>query len=397
MDQNQQRRGHYNRGRRVPDRRGPDRRTTPPPQAQEHGRDHVDVEQIMRDIRSRIAQRHGIDLSNQQIQELAARRLEAILDPRAIKPGLLDELRRSAGAPPAPKDPTEAAELTYTFEDTTLYESHRGAMRFIRRLLNPILKLFFNPNPLIQALNTQARWNAEATRREAERVRRQTEWNALHYELLHRMVTEVARGSIELQALSTQVESLSAKVDFNERRVRSMEGSLHQARPSPPPRGPERGAEPAAAVPMAAAAPAAETSAGEAPAEAQQGQAPTSDSSRRRRRRRRGRRGSGAPGDGAPGSTQQQAQPGSQPEMNADSGGDEGPDDDEAGQDEAELIAAPVAPVEPPAPPALPEPSAPIEHHVSAPPPPDAPASIEHHVSEPVPPAPAPEERDPDA
>ena len=51
----------------------------------------------MRDIRARISQRSGIDLSNQQIQELAARRLEAILDPRALKPGLLDQLRRGAG------------------------------------------------------------------------------------------------------------------------------------------------------------------------------------------------------------------------------------------------------------------------------------------------------------
>src|SRR6185503_14334354 len=109
---------------------------------------------------------------------------------------------------------------TYAFEDTTLYESHHGALRFVRRLLNPILKLFFNPNPLIRALNLQTRWNADAARREAERVRRQTEWNALHFDLLHRMVTEVSRVSLELHSLSTHVESLSAKVDFNDRRVR---------------------------------------------------------------------------------------------------------------------------------------------------------------------------------
>src|SRR6186997_2372759 len=116
MDQHQQRRGHYNRSRRGPDRRGPDRRT-PPPQAQEHGRDQVDVEQIMRDIRSRIAQRQGIDLSNQQIQDLAARRLESVLDPRAIKPSLLDGLRRSAGAStPIPRE-TIPNEPVYSFED----------------------------------------------------------------------------------------------------------------------------------------------------------------------------------------------------------------------------------------------------------------------------------------
>ena len=94
MNQNQDPRRHFHRGRRGPDRRGFERRP-PQPQAQEHtGRDHVDVEQIMRDIRARIAQRPGIELSTPQIQDLAARRLESILDPRAIKPALLDEMRR---------------------------------------------------------------------------------------------------------------------------------------------------------------------------------------------------------------------------------------------------------------------------------------------------------------
>src|SRR6185503_13036509 len=87
MDHNQGRRGHFHRGRRGPDRRGPDRRGPVPEQTNRAERlDRVDVEQIMRDIRSRIAQRSGVDLSNQQIQELAARRLEAILDPRGLKP-----------------------------------------------------------------------------------------------------------------------------------------------------------------------------------------------------------------------------------------------------------------------------------------------------------------------
>ncbi len=379
MDHNQQsRRGHYNRGRRGPDRRGPDRRTPPPQAAQQSPRDNVDVEHIMRDIRARIAQRHGIDLSHQQIQELAARRLEAILDPRSIKPGLLDELRRSAGAPP-PQEPTAVAELTYTFEDSTLYESHRSLMRFMRRLLNPILKLFFNPNPLIQALNIQARWNADASKREGQRERRQTEWNALHYELLHRMVTEVSRVSLELQSLSAQVESLSAKVDFNERRVRSMEGNLHQARPLPPPRGAEPVAAPAASGASVVPGPATTTTpAAEAPAEGQ-----TFDSSRRRRRRRRGRRGSAAPGEGGPGSSAQSAQPGSAPDMEpeaAESGGDEA-FEDQPSPDEPDVSTSPVAPGEPVALPAV---APPVEHHATEPEP--AIATL-----------PSPEERDPEA
>jgi hypothetical protein len=287
MDQNQgQRRGHFHRGRRGSDRRGLDRRTQPAPQPERGSGNQVDVEQIMREIRGRIAQRQGIELSNQQIQDLAARRLESILDPRAVKPSLLEAMRRTAGAQAqraAEKVPNEPA---FSFEDTTIYDSHRGLMRFIRRLLNPLLKLFFNPNPLIRALHIQAKLNVEAAERDAERDRRQTEWNALHYEIVQRLVTEVSRASLELQALSLRIESLDAKVEFNERRVRAMEGSAHRARPQT---GPARPAEPQPAVAIstveAEPAPQADTqtaAAAEGPH--------TSEGARRRRRRRRGRR-----------------------------------------------------------------------------------------------------------
>ncbi|MBM3820759.1 MAG: hypothetical protein FJW14_17330, partial [Acidimicrobiia bacterium] len=229
MDNQERRRGHFHRGRRGPDRRGQERRT-PQPQEQPPSRDHVDVEQIMRDIRARIAQRHGIDLTTQQIQELAARRLEAILDPRAIKPALLDQLRKGAGAQPEPA--RASGEPAYTYAEGAVYESHRGLVRLFRRLFKPLLMLFFNPTPVEQALAAQVRMNAEAAQRDGERQRQQAEWNALHYEILQRLVTEVARASLDLQAMSARVESLSAKIDFNERRVRHMEGSLHQARPT---------------------------------------------------------------------------------------------------------------------------------------------------------------------
>jgi hypothetical protein len=272
----QQSRRHFHRGRRGPDRRATDRRV-PQNSPEPSNREQVDVEQIMRDIRGRVSSRPGVELSNQQIQELAARRLEAILDPRHIKPAMLDQLRKSAG------EPVEAAASPdggYAFEDTTLYETHRGLLRFIRRLLNPILKLFFNPTPLVQALNTQARLNREAAEREAERERRQAEWNALHYELLQRLVMEVSRVAVDTQAQSMRIESLAAKVDFNERRVRSIENAMHQGRV---PQSSQRPAPPESPAPAAPrpAEPAAEPVAVEG----------GGDAPRRRRRRRRGRRG----------------------------------------------------------------------------------------------------------
>lgn len=273
----------------------------------------------MRDIRGRIAQRQGIDLSNQQIQDLAARRLESVLDPRAIKPSLLDGLKRSAAAPTGTTDkiPNEPA---YSFEDTTIYDSHRGSLRFARRLLNPLLKLFFNPNPLIQALHLQAKLNVEAVERNAERDRRQTEWNALHYEIVQRLVTEVSRVSLELQALSMRVEALGARVDFNDRRVANLEGSAHRARPQ------GRPAETIVAAPVHA--PEAENIRNEGVPPT--GEAPAPDPARRRRRRRRGRRSGTAPGEYPSQVSQGTMMPGAGAEM---SSTDALPNGDEEGDD----------------------------------------------------------------
>jgi hypothetical protein len=292
MDHNHGRRGHFHRGRRGPDRRGPDRRQGPPaeqPNRAERG-ERVDVEQIMREIRSRIAQRSGIDLTNQQIHELAARRLEAILDPRGLKPELLEQLRRSAGERTVAVDaaaPGASAE-SYPFDEASLYDSPNAFLRVMRKLFNPILRMLFNPTPIAAALAKQSRLNSELLAREAEHDRRQTEWNALHYEILQRLALEVSRASIDAQSLSLRAESLSAKVDFNERRVRAMEGTQVQARPQRPQ---ETGPSAAMSAPAAAAA----EGAPQPPAAEGQGDVP-----RRRRRRRRGRR---APGTGAPSET----------------------------------------------------------------------------------------------
>jgi hypothetical protein len=144
-----------------------------------------------------------------------------------------------------------------------------------------MLKLFFNPNPLIQALDAQARWNAAAAQRELELEQRQSEWNALHYELLQRMLTEVAQLSVEAQSIAARIESLSAKVDFNERRVRGIERVVHESALAP------------------AAAASSQTKSGDEPptTEAAGPEVAGQGDARRRRRRRRGRR---SPGEGQP-------------------------------------------------------------------------------------------------
>jgi len=294
MDHSQhgRRGGHsHNRSRRGADRRGRDRQQAPPAE-QAPRTERVDVEQIMREIRARISQRSGVDLSNQQIQELAARRLEAILDPRSIKAGLLDELRRSAGERPSRPEPATAPPPL--FEEVLLYDSPNGLLRFVRKLLNPILRLLINPTPIAHALAVQGRLHTEAAARAADHERRQAEWNALHYEILQRLVREIARGSLEAESLGHRVESLDAKVDFSDRLVRGLEGTQLRV-----PRQIESPSTSAVAVP---AAPPPQEPVATLPTEGQP--APVGDGSRRRRRRRRGRRGAsapvGAPVEGAP-------------------------------------------------------------------------------------------------
>ena len=166
--------------------------------------DSVNVEQIMEQIRARIREKRGVDYTEQQIRELAAVKLEKFLDPRGVRSDLLNEFRR--GEP----DPN------YAFEDDTIVPFHAW-----RRLSSfagccaPVLKLFFNPNPLIHVLHMQSQINdLNASRHQ------------LYYELIHNLVVETTRLGIEVKNLKMRVESLDARVDFSERRARALEGAV---------------------------------------------------------------------------------------------------------------------------------------------------------------------------
>src|SRR6185503_17094206 len=129
--------------------------------------DSVNVEQIMEQIRSRIRDKRGVDYTEQQIRDLAAVKLEKFLDPKAVRSDLLEQYRKLRPA----VEPSDFP--NYEFEDSTIYETHRGPLRFIRKLLNPLLKLLFNPNRLIDALHIQSRINTMNAERET--ARRETE------------------------------------------------------------------------------------------------------------------------------------------------------------------------------------------------------------------------------
>jgi hypothetical protein len=180
----------------------------------------LDVEQIMQQIRSRIAEKRGVDYTEAQIREIATVPLEKFLDPRSVRSDLLDHFRRSR---PSIEEERAAFEAACSFNDQTLFWSHRAPMRFIRRLLMPLFKLFFNPNVLNHVLHTQSNLNVAL-------LTRMGKWNALHYETMHNLVLETTRLSIEVKNLKVLVQSLSGRVDLDQRRARALEAVV-QYRP----------------------------------------------------------------------------------------------------------------------------------------------------------------------
>jgi hypothetical protein len=243
--------------------------------------DAVDVEQIMHRIRTRIREKRGVDYTDDDVRALAAVKLERFLDPGAVRSDLVEQYQRRR--PPVIFEPISFEKVrSYTFDHDTIYRSSRGTagslLAAIRRLLNPILKLFFNPGPMIQALHDQSQINHELeavlersleTLADAHQTasRRDEERDALNFEIFNNMVVEITKLGIEVKNLRMQVESLTSRLDFDERRARALEGVV-QYRPG--------ATRPASTV------------------EAQPGDAETSPDgaspARPKRRRRRGRR-----------------------------------------------------------------------------------------------------------
>jgi hypothetical protein len=238
--------------------------------------DSVNVEEIMRQIRARVKEKRGADYTEDEIKELASVKLERFLDPLAVRSGLLDEYRRQRSTTSLLG--IEAAPDLYGFDAETLYASSRGTagrmLRGIRKLLNPILKLFINPNPLIHVMNMQTGLNGYFSRSIGRVSDHLQQRDALNFEVLNNVVVELTRLSIENRNLKMRVESLNTRLDFAERRGRALEGVVQY----------KQGASP---VSLTTLEPVADATL--APEDA--------DKAGRRRRRRRGRR-RGAGGEG---------------------------------------------------------------------------------------------------
>ncbi len=242
----------------------------------------VDVTQLMERIRRGIRGRRGDD-DERQARELAEVTLERCLEPRRTRSDLVEHNRRLT--PPGRFDRDgqgrSLAPEPFEFDENTVYVSSSGGtmgklIYLIRKLLNPILRLFFNPDPIIMAMMRQAeinsrlldlldRVNAEFERTGKKFAARE-ELDALNYEVTSNLVTEMTQLAVDMKNHRMLVESVAGRLDFEERRAQALE-SARQARSAP--------------------------AAGEADGAESDGTAAGPTRSRRRRRRSRRRPGAG--------------------------------------------------------------------------------------------------------
>ena len=206
--------------------------------------DSVDVTRIMEQIRQRIHEKRGRDYTEEQIRELANVKLERFLDPRQVRSDLVEHYRQLN----QPKElesllqgkPLPVPEL-FDFDEHTVYASSRGTMgkliRLIRKLLNPILKLFINPSPVVFALTRQAEinaWTLQILQQVGEKFAARAELETLNYEVLNNLVVEMTRLSVDMKNHRMLVESVAGRLDFDERRARALESVVQRSAPQLP-------------------------------------------------------------------------------------------------------------------------------------------------------------------
>ena len=124
-------------------------------------------------------------------------------------------------------------------------------IRLIRKLLNPLLKLFFNPSPVVFALSRQAEinaWTVQLLQRQTDLIERvsaqfdqvgkkfaaREQLDALNYEVLNNLVVEMTRLSLDVKNHKMLVESVSGRLDFSERRSRALESVVQKRSVQPP-------------------------------------------------------------------------------------------------------------------------------------------------------------------
>jgi len=159
----------------------------------------VDVQQLLADVHNRIEERRQAGLyTDEELRFIAERTLEGVLTGRDLRADLLEEFR------------ARDAQWNFAFDPETIYRSSRGLVGRVleasRRVLRPIQKLFWNPNPVIAALSRQA------------------DLNRFNAHLVHNLVLELSRLSLEVQELKNRNLQMAGRLEALARREKTLEG-----------------------------------------------------------------------------------------------------------------------------------------------------------------------------
>lgn len=157
----------------------------------------VDVRKIMSEIRERIAEKKRGLYTDEEIREIAERKLDAVLESRHFNPDFLKDFK------------TKSEVWNYSFDPETIYKTSRGGvggfLGTIRNLLKPIQKLFWNPTPMIAALS------------------RQSDLNTYTVQMLHNLTLELTRLNLEVQELRARLQQTDSKLEELKKRERALE------------------------------------------------------------------------------------------------------------------------------------------------------------------------------
>ena len=175
--------------------------------------------------------------------EARVRREAAADAEREREPAPEPETESRPGAP-EPERESELAALppseSFDFQGHSIYRSSRGGVGRIlfgiRRLLRPLLKFVFNIDPMVDALATQARRNAQQTAFDDEVARRLSaleEQDARGRQAVRDLLAETRQLSAETRQLSAETTRLSAEMNEHRRLVESVARRLDALEKAP--------------------------------------------------------------------------------------------------------------------------------------------------------------------
>jgi hypothetical protein len=161
----------------------------------------IDVQKLLAGVHAQIAERRAKGLyTDDELRYIAERPLESVPTGSELRADLFDEFK------------ARDEQWNYSFAPDAIFRSSRGlAGRLLgaaRRVLRPVQKLFWNPTPMIAALS------------------RQSDLNRFSVHLLHNLVLELSRMSLEVQELRNRNLQLTARLEALERREKTLESMV---------------------------------------------------------------------------------------------------------------------------------------------------------------------------